>query len=65
MNYFAQLRQNYIKEIIETRGVLNRADLMNQFGISVPQASLDINKFLANHPDSMIYNRSLKRYEKA
>ena len=41
---------------------LNRSDLTNHFGISVPQASLDIAKYLELAPNNLIYDRGLRIY---
>ena len=41
---------------------LNRADLMEFFAISVPQASLDIAKYLELAPENAAYDRSGKVY---
>lgn len=41
---------------------LNRADLTAFFGISVPQASLDIAKYAEMAPANLVYDRSAKVY---
>lgn len=41
---------------------LNRADLTSFFGISVPQASIDIAKYTEMAPGNLVYNRSAKVY---
>lgn len=41
---------------------LNRADLTAFFGISVPQASLDIAKYSGMAPANLVYDRSAKVY---
>jgi predicted DNA-binding transcriptional regulator YafY len=41
---------------------LNRADLTSFFGISVPQASLDIAKYTEMAPKNLVYDRSAKVY---
>lgn len=43
-------------------GRLNRGDLTNFFGISVPQASLDIAKYLEQAPDNAKYDKSSRVY---
>ncbi|HSD37390.1 MAG TPA: WYL domain-containing protein [Rhodocyclaceae bacterium] len=43
-------------------GHLNRADLTGFFGISVPQASLDLAKYIELSPKNLIYDRSTRRY---
>ncbi|ADZ68953.1 WYL domain-containing protein [Polymorphum gilvum] len=53
-------------EFVETRlfweGFVNRSDLIDTFGISVQQASTDLNRYLALAPDNMIYDKSAKSY---
>ena len=41
---------------------MNRADLMDTFGISVQQASTDMNRYLGLAPDNMTYDKSAKTY---
>lgn len=58
--------QNRRLEFIDFRlrwdGRLNRSDLTDFFGISVPQASLDIAKYLERAPGNLDYDRSSKVY---
>lgn len=53
-------------EFIEFRlfweGRVNRSDLMDQFGISVNQASTDLNRYIGFVPDNMFYDRSARAY---
>lgn len=41
---------------------MNRIDLMDVFGISVQQASTDLNRYLAMAPTNLTYDRSAKAY---
>ena len=43
-------------------GRLNRSDLTDFFGISVPQASLDISKYAELAPSNLVYDRSSRVY---
>lgn len=43
-------------------GRLNRSDLMQHFGISVPQASADIAAYTELAPDNLAYDRSARVY---
>lgn len=43
-------------------GSLNRADLIDTFGISVPQASKDLTLYQERAPGNMVYDKSAKRY---
>lgn len=53
-------------EFIEFRlfweGHVNRGDLMAAFGISVNQASTDLNRYLGMAPDNMLYDKSARTY---
>ncbi|HEU4986841.1 MAG TPA: hypothetical protein VFT89_07230 [Rhizobiaceae bacterium] len=61
----ADRRQWYLSDLIARLGHFNRGDLCEAFGISVPQASADIRRFLASFPYVAVYNKSAKRYERA
>lgn len=43
-------------------GKLNRADLMDFFGISVPQASIDLARYKELAPDNLTYDASARMY---
>ena len=53
-------------EFIEFRlfweGHVNRSDLMDHFGVSVNQASSDLNRYIAYAPDNMVYDKSARTY---
>ena len=53
-------------EFIEFRlfweGYVNRGDLIDVFGISVQQASTDLNRYLGLAPENMAYDKSAKAY---
>jgi hypothetical protein len=53
-------------EFIEFRlfweGHVNRSDLIDMFGVSQNQASVDLNRYIALAPDNMIYDKSGKTY---
>jgi predicted DNA-binding transcriptional regulator YafY len=53
-------------EFIEFRlfweGGVNRADLMDAFGISVPQASKDLSLYQEQAPGNVVYDKRAKRY---
>ncbi|WP_055038712.1 WYL domain-containing protein [Blastochloris viridis] len=53
-------------EFIEFRlfweGHVNRGDLMGAFGVSVNQASTDLNRYIGMAPDNMVYNKSARTY---
>ena len=41
---------------------VNRGDLMDTFGISVNQASTDLNRYIAMAPNNMVYDKSARAY---
>ena len=53
-------------EFIELRlfweGYVNRSDLMEQFGLSVNQASADLNRYIGFTPENMVYDKSARTY---
>lgn len=64
-NWFAEQRQTWIAEMLHVYGFINREHLMRKFGISMPQASQDIQRFGAEHPKAMRYDVSRKCYVRA
>lgn len=55
-------RLEFIDFRLRWDGKLNRSDLTDFFGISVPQASLDIAKYAELAPDNLTYDRSSRVY---
>jgi hypothetical protein len=55
-------RLEFIDYRLQWEGRLNRSDLMDLFGISVPQASLDIARYSQLAPENMSYDRSARVY---
>ncbi len=53
-------------EFIEFRlfweGHVNRSDLMEHFGLSVNQASSDLNRYIGFAPENMLYDKSARMY---
>lgn len=62
--WFLEYRLAWIKESVEIFGQINRENIIRKFGLSIPQASLDIQETIKRWPDLMTYNRSTKRYER-
>lgn len=58
-------RQMFLSRTLYQKGSFNRSDLITSFGVSVPQASADIKRWLSEHPGEANYNMSAKRYERA
>lgn len=55
-------RLQFIDFRLRWEGRINRTDLTEYFGISVPQASIDIAKYLELAPDNTQYDKSSKTY---
>lgn len=64
MRWAQQQRMTFIASRLESVGFINRRELQEFFGISLPTASADLQAFLKLHPGKMRYNFSNKRYEK-
>lgn len=55
-------RLEFIDFRLQWEGRLNRSDLMTHFGISVPQASLDIARYRELAPSNLVYDASARVY---
>jgi hypothetical protein len=55
-------RIEFIDFRLRWEGRLNRSDLTAHFSISIPQASLDIAKYIELAPENMSYNKSARVY---
>lgn len=64
MNWAAKQRQIFIRERLNETGQINRADIMQEFGISIAQASLDLSAFRDENPKAVTYDLKLKTYRK-
>lgn len=62
-NWAVRERLRYIENCAWWKGFVNRQDLTEMFGVSMAQASTDMQRFLDLSPDSLAYNLRLKRYE--
>lgn len=60
--WFEGHRMDWIAETLHVFGFINREHLQRKFGISQPQASIDLRRFNAAHPGEMTYDLSAKRY---
>lgn len=56
-------RLAYIEERLFWEGSFNRADLIEQFGISVAQASADISRYRSAAPRNLTYDTRAKTYK--
>lgn len=55
-------RLEFIDFRLYWEGKVNRSDLTKFFGVSVPQASLDLAKYIEIAPHNVIYDRTAKAY---
>lgn len=62
MKWFAQHRQEWIAETLRVFGFINREHIELKFGVSTPQASLDLREFQKANPKAIEYDTSQKRY---
>jgi predicted DNA-binding transcriptional regulator YafY len=58
-------RLRFIERSAFWRGVVNRQDLGATFGLSMAQASADLQKYQEMNPGALVYNLKQKRYEGA
>jgi hypothetical protein len=62
MRWGVEKRLEFIEFRLFWEGGINRADIMDRFGISVPQASKDLSLYEERAPGNLVYDRSEKRY---
>lgn len=62
-NWFARQRQEWIAETLRVFGFINREHIERKFGISTPQASMDLRQYQNERPATIFYNKSSKQYE--
>ncbi|MGZ4979315.1 MAG: WYL domain-containing protein [Methylobacter sp.] len=58
----AESRLQFIEFRLYWEGRINRGDLVKHFGISVPQASLDLKRYVEIAPDNLQYDKQRKAY---
>lgn len=56
-------RQLFIERLAWWKGVVNRGDVRDVFGISAAQASADLQGYQEMNPTALVYNVRAKRYE--
>ena len=64
-NWGQERRLEFIDFRLRWEKIFNRSDLRSHFGISVPQASLDIAKYTQLAPNNLVYDRSSRTYRAA
>ena len=62
MRWGLEKRLQFIEFRTYWEGGINRADIIGQFGVSVPQASKDLNLYQEKVPGNLVYDKSQKRY---
>ena len=62
MRWGVEKRMEFIEFRLFWESGINRADLIDQFGVSVPQASKDLTLYGERAPGNLLYDRSAKRY---
>lgn len=55
-------RLDYIAWRLTVHASVRRQHLVEAFGVSMAQASADIQQFLADHPSAVSYDKSAKQY---
>lgn len=58
-------RMRFIERSAYWRGTVNRQDLARVFGLSMAQASADLQRYQQENPGALVYNLNRKRYEGA
>ena len=62
LKWWVERRLAFIEFRLFWEGGVNRADIVKQFGVSVPQASKDLSLYQDKAEDNIFYDRSQKRY---
>lgn len=62
--WFPGQRQAFIKETLDKHGKINRADIVDRFGVGLSIASRDLNCFMRVNPGVMEYDLSNRVYRK-
>ena len=62
MNWFARHRQQWITETVRVFGFINREHIERKFGVSTPQASMDLREYMRMNPGMIAYDKTAKRY---
>ena len=62
LRWSVERRMEFIEFRLYWEGGINRADITDRFGVSVPQASKDLSLYQELAPGNMEYDKSEKRY---
>lgn len=63
MRWGVEKRLEFIEFRLFWEGGINRADIIDRFGVSVPQASKDLTLYEEKAPGNLQYDKSAKRYK--
>ena len=62
LNWGVERRYEFIEFRLFWQGRINRGDLMNAFGVSTQQASLDLNAYIEQDKRNLVYDKSRRTY---
>lgn len=62
MRWGVEQRLEFIDFRLYWEGGINRSEIIDQFSISVPQASIDLSLYEERAPGNLVYDKSAKRY---
>lgn len=62
LRWGVEQRLEFIEFRLFWEGHVNRSDIMDQFGVSVNQASTDLNRYIGFAPSNMVYDKSARSY---
>ncbi len=62
LRWGVEQRLEFIEFRLFWEGHVNRGDLMSAFGVSVNQASTDLNRYIGMAPENMQYDKSARTY---
>lgn len=62
MRWGVEKRLEFIEFRLFWEGGINRADIMERFGVSMPQASKDLSLYEEKAPGNLVYDKRQKRY---
>jgi predicted DNA-binding transcriptional regulator YafY len=62
LRWGVERRLEFVEFRLFWEGGVNRSNIVDEFGVSVPQASKDLALYQEQAPDNIVYDRSEKRY---
>lgn len=60
--YYHRHRMEWIAETLRVFGFINREHIERKFGLSTPQASIDLRDFQQLYPDAVTYSLTQKKF---